>query len=115
MLYSILKTIIETTIVQYVCQNCQGKINESSIELGEILGNQIHLDITCPHCQSKTHIHAEVANIQSHLGGTILGSTPPDKSPERIIPKNDAALQEKDIEEIQKSLEGTQSIEDLLK
>jgi DNA-directed RNA polymerase subunit RPC12/RpoP len=111
MLYSILKTIIDTTIVQYTCQTCQWKINENSIHVGEIRDLQIHLDITCPHCQSHAHIHAEVANIDTQIPGGI----PRWEQENSLIKKNENALNESDIQEVSKNLENIQSIEDLLK
>jgi DNA-directed RNA polymerase subunit RPC12/RpoP len=111
MIYSILKTIIDTTIVQYICQNCSGKIDENSVSIGEATDNQIHLDITCPHCQAQAHIHAEVANVQP-IGGQHQVVSNQEK---KLIPKNENALKEIDIQNVEKSLETIQSVEDLLK
>ncbi len=108
MLYSILKTIIDTTITQYTCQSCQWKIDENSVTVGETNENQIHLDITCPHCQSHAHIHAEVANIHAqitHTEGKHVNS----------IKKNVNAIKDADIQAVTENLQNIQSIEDLLR
>ncbi len=107
MLYSILKTIIDTTIAQYACQNCQWKIDENSVTVGETNASQIHLDITCPHCQSHAHIHAEVANVHTQVTHTPQANT--------HMKKNENVIKESDIQAITENLQNIQSIEDLLK
>lgn len=107
MLYSILKTIIDTTISQYACQNCQWKIDENSVTVGETNASQIHLDIICPHCQSHAHIHAEVANVHTQITQTPQSNTP--------MKKNENAIKESDIQAVSENLQNIQSIEDLLR
>ncbi len=111
MLYSILKTIIDTTIVQYTCQNCQGKIDENSVTIGETNENQIHLDITCHHCQSHAHIHAEVANVHAQITHSHTGWLKDKPS----LKKNENALKDADIQAVTENLQNIQSVEDLLK
>lgn len=111
MLYSILKTIIDTTIVQYNCQNCQWKIDENSVTIGETNENQIHLDIICPHCQSHAHIHAEVANVNTQITHTRLGSG----GDQRSLKKNENAIKDTDIQAVTENLQHIRSVEDLLK
>jgi len=67
MLYIFLKNIIDTTISHYICQNCQGKVDESAVTVSGIGDHMIDLDVHCPHCQTHAHIHAEVANIASEM------------------------------------------------
>jgi DNA-directed RNA polymerase subunit RPC12/RpoP len=110
MLYSILKTIIETTIVQYICQSCQWKIDENSVTVGETTDNQIHLDIHCPHCESHAHIHAEVANVNSQIIHTKNGWLAPS-----IMPKNENAIKDADIRAISDNIGNIRSVEDLLR
>ncbi len=105
MLYPILKTIIDTTIAQYVCQQCQWKVDENCISVGDTTENDIHLDITCPHCHAHAHIHAEIANMSSQIIQTTAASP---------IPKNEHALKDSDIQTITENLENAHSIEDLL-
>ena len=106
MLYPILKTIIDTTITQYLCQQCQGKVDENCISVGGTTDTQIHLDIICPHCQAHAHVHAEVANVQSQIIHTQSSTSP--------IPKNINALQDADIEAVEQNIHNAQSVEDLL-
>ncbi len=67
MLYIFLKNIIETTIAHYVCQTCHGKVDESTVTVTGIGDHVIDLTVNCPHCQTQTHIHAEVANIANEM------------------------------------------------
>ena len=106
MLYSILKTIVDTTITQYICQSCNQKIDENSVVVWETSDTQIHLDITCPHCAANAQIHAEVANVTAniiharqwvHLSG------------------NKNVIKDTDIQAIHDNLQNVHSIEDLLK
>lgn len=111
MLYIVLKTIIETSITQYTCQNCQGKVNESSISVGHANENAIDLTITCPHCASQTQIHAEIANMNHEF----LESDEGKEVIQKAIKKSENTIKDTDIESLSKTLSETRSIEDLLK
>ncbi len=111
MLYIILKTIIETTIEQYICQWCQWKITLDSIRILGIGETVLNLGITCPHCQLNSHIHAEVANIEQNMLNTDAAKDIIHKA----IKKSENAIKDIDIQNIEKSLTETQSVEDLLK
>ncbi len=114
MLYIFLKNIIETTIIQYACQGCQGKVEESSVRVTGIGESLINLDITCPHCQSHAHIHAEVANIATEMLKTDEG-----KALLRKVMKNgtfnENTIKDADITSLMNELSSAHSIEDLLK
>ncbi len=111
MLYVVLKTIIETSIAQYTCQSCQGKVNESSINVTHANESAIDLTITCPHCASGTQIHAEIANMNHEF----LQSDEWQQVIHQAIKKSENAIKDADIESVQKSLSESRSIEDLLK
>lgn len=111
MLYIILKTIIETTIEQYICQWCQWKINIDSIRIIGIGETVLNLGITCPHCQLNSHIHAEIANMTENMIHTDEAKDIIHKA----IRKSENAIKDIDIQNIEKSLTSAQSVEDLLK
>lgn len=74
----------------------------------------INLDITCSHCQSHAHIHAEVANIASEMLKTEEGKN--------ILKKlvqngsiNEQSIKDEDITALRDELTHIQSVEDLLK
>ena len=114
MLYIFLKNIIETTISQYVCQSCQGKVDESSVSVVGIGEHMIDLEVHCPHCQTHTHIHAEVANIANEMLRTDEG-----KALLKKVMKNgnlnENAIKDEDIMTLRNELSSVQSVKDLLK
>ncbi len=79
--------------------------------VGETNENQIHLDITCPKCQSHAHIHAEVANVHTQITHTHSGSEKGQKS----LQKNENALKDADIQAVTENLQNIHSVEDLLR
>ena len=111
MQYSILKTIIETTIAQYICQSCTGRIDENSLGVQAISDNTIHMEVSCPHCQSHAHINAEVANMTFDHSNTLE----PNTLIKNIIQRNTHAIKDEDIRTIEENLQNSQSIEDLLR
>lgn len=108
--YSILKTILETSLSQYLCQWCQSKLEEQSVHIRSIAEGALDFSITCPHCNSETLMHAEIGAAQQN--GFIHGSEKP--IVKNLIEKNIHAIQESDIATIEKNLREKSSIEDLL-
>ncbi|GAB0174545.1 MAG: hypothetical protein HHAS10_04240 [Candidatus Altimarinota bacterium] len=109
--YAILKTIIETSLTQYVCQNCSMKSDENSFNLTKVSEGSVDFLVTCPHCQFETHMHAEVGSAQ------LNNQIPQNGTTNNIVPviKNKNSIQESDITELEKSIMDSSSIEDLLK
>lgn len=114
MLYIFLKNIIDTTLAHFQCQNCQWKVDESAVTITGIGDHMINLDIACPHCQTHTHIHAEVGNIASDMI-----KTPEGKELLKKVMKNgtlnEDAIKDADINSLRNELLSVQSVEDLLK
>lgn len=108
--YAILKTIIETSITQYVCQNCSLKSDEGSFNISKIAEWSVDFIVICPHCQFETHMHAEVGAAQ--LNAQIK---PKNSWAEVSAIKNKNSIKESDITELEKNIMETNSIEDLLK
>lgn len=111
MLYSILKTIIDTTISQYICQSCSGKIDENALHIQGIADNMLHMDVYCPHCQSHAHINAEIANMS--FDSSVLSEQ--NTVIQKVMQKNEHAIKDEDIKTIEQNLQNSQSIEDLLR
>ena len=108
--YSLLKTIIETSISQYTCQNCQWKIDENSINIRKIGDGNVDFHVICPHCQTEAQMHAEIGGAQFNFPGNQWIQPVPVN-----MKKNIHAIQESDIANIERDLTNKQSIEDLLK
>lgn len=107
--YTILKTIIETSISQYVCQNCKGKCDENSFQITKIHAWALDFHVICPHCQTEAQMHAEIGSAQVPW---YQNDAPTPQS--GLLWKNIHALQESDIAFIEKNLSEKKSIEDLL-
>ena len=109
--YAILKTIIETSLTQYVCQNCHNKCDEGSIVINKIDNWAVDFHVICPHCKLEAQLHAEIGSAQIN--------TAPHSAIEPLqnigIMKNHNAIKESDIAHIEKNLTEKNSIEDLLK
>lgn len=110
--YTILKTIIETSLNQYSCQNCQQKPDENSISIEQVNEWAVDFMVTCPHCKAEAQMHAEIGSAQ-------LNTLPNNNSiwikKHISTRKNTNAIQESDIADIEKNLTEKISIEDLLK
>lgn len=121
--YIFLKNIVDTTLENFLCQNCSKKINTESIMITNVWENGVHMSIVCPHCQAHAELKAEIHQmaqemLQSEHGkaffsefmkkwGTI--------GAEFHQPKQQNGIKNDDIEKIEKDIQWANSIEDLLK
>lgn len=108
--YAILKTIIETSLREYMCQNCHQKLDENALNITKISDGTIDFLVICPHCQSEAHMHAEVGTAQLNPQEAFAWV-----QPKKILWNNTNAIQESDIITFEKNILDTNSIEDLLK
>jgi uncharacterized CHY-type Zn-finger protein len=108
--YAILKTIIETSLREYLCQNCHHKLDENALNITKISDGTIDFLVICPHCQSEAHMHAEVGTAQLNPQDAINS-----KKQIKNELNNINAIKESDIALFEKNITETNSIEDLLK
>lgn len=122
--YIILKNIIEATIANFLCQQCQGKIAEQNVNLLGASAQWLSLEVTCPHCGTTGVVKAEVnllaANMfQSEHGRAFLEEMMKKSNlPGGIIFTGNQApaepsIKDEDIMKVRDSLKNQQSMKDL--
>lgn len=105
MIYILLKNIIETTIQNYRCEVCSGGLQEISISIKKLSDQSIDLECVCPSCQTTSHVHIQIADIQNTLRNAgLLGKN-----------TNKDSIKDEDIAKISEDLLRIQSVEDLLR
>lgn len=102
--YQMLKTLLDSLVVNFKCPECQGSVKENNIELVGAAGTSVNLDISCPNCQKHTFVKAEVSQV--NLGNIV------DLKPENIEEfKHKLAEKLTHINLGQKDMHETQNIE----
>jgi len=61
--YQILKTLLDSLVLNFTCPNCNNKVVDNSLEIVGAAWNSINLDVFCPVCQKHTFVKAEVSQI----------------------------------------------------
>lgn len=61
--YQMLKTLLDSLVVNFKCPNCQSQIGENNLEIVGAAGSSINLDVLCPACEKHTFVKAEVSQI----------------------------------------------------
>lgn len=61
--YQMLKTLLDSLILNFKCPNCSSWVLDSNIEVVWAAWNSINLDVFCSTCQKHTFIKAEVSQI----------------------------------------------------
>jgi len=88
--YIIFRSIIEATLVNFKCKDCDSMVSEGNINILGTAGNTINMEIICPNCKTQWIVKAEIGMI-----GNI-------KSPEFI--SNLKQISQKQKEELEASL-----------
>lgn len=65
--YIFLRNIIETTLENFVCQQCGKKITEDVIRVTSIAETGLGMTIVCPHCQTQAEIKAEIHQVANEM------------------------------------------------
>ncbi|MDD2487049.1 MAG: hypothetical protein PHS92_01650 [Candidatus Gracilibacteria bacterium] len=114
--YLILKSIIEATIANFKCKNCDSGISEGNLNILGTAGNNINMEIVCPNCKVQGVVKAEfgmlnnnnlknpdfINNLKTYFNGN----------------KEDSSLEsikDEDILNLRKGLNNSSSIEDFFK
>lgn len=61
--YQMLKTLLESLLINFKCPNCQWQATDNNIEIVWAAWNSINLDIFCSVCQKHTFVKSEVSQI----------------------------------------------------
>lgn len=67
--YLILKNIVETTLAQFICKECNSKVTEQNIQILGTAGNALNMEIMCPQCQNTGVVKAEINVIGPGMNG----------------------------------------------
>lgn len=58
-----LKSILDSIVVNFRCNECTLWVQENNIEITSTAGSTLTLNVHCPHCSKVTLVKAEVNNI----------------------------------------------------
>lgn len=61
--YQMLKTLLDSLVLNFKCPNCSSQINETNLEIVWAAGSSVNLDIICNNCEKHTFVKAEVSQI----------------------------------------------------
>lgn len=61
--YQFVKSIIDSIVQNFVCQQCFWKVQDSHLELVSAVGTSIHMNVVCPHCGKSSVVKAEINSI----------------------------------------------------
>lgn len=110
--YIILKSIIDVTIQNFRCKNCNSWVGEWNINILGTAGNTLNLEIICPNCKTQWIVKAEIWMMWANQNPDFVSNVKnvlqnPDNSKDQI--KDD------DIVKLRKDLNNCSSLEDLFK
>lgn len=71
--YQMLKSILDSIVMNFRCQDCTGSVEDKNLEMISASGTSLNLNVVCPHCGKSTLVKAEVNSVD-------LGSIAPDGS-----------------------------------
>ncbi len=108
--YLILKTIIESTVMNFRCKECNSWISEWNISVLWLAWNSINLEVTCPNCRVQWVVKAEIWFLNQMWGPEMLNSVKWQMNMQ-VDPKE--AIKDSDILSIREDLKNCTSIEDL--
>ena len=67
MQYIFLKSIVDSTLANFVCPQCQNKTTEQALFLAGITSQGVDINIQCHICSLQTHLHAEINTIAHEM------------------------------------------------
>lgn len=114
--YIILKGIIESTIANFKCKDCNSWITEWNINILGSAGNSVNLEVICPNCKTQWVVKAEIGLINNAVTPETLMNL---KNTIAWIQNTKQswidAIKDTDILDIRENLKNCSSIEDLFK
>ncbi len=122
MQYIFLRGIIESTLQNFHCPQCQSKTFEQNIQIMGISPQGADISIACGQCQANTMLHAEINTMASELmsnehGQKFMddylkkwGNISAHMSPTDGVQK----IKDEDITQLYKDLKDAHTVEDIL-
>lgn len=117
--YLIIKSIIEATLANFRCKNCDATVTEKDISILGSAGNALNLEIICPNCKVQGVVKAEIGmmnlpNIQNpEFTGALRQFIENFKKDWFVQPVD--GIKDEDILNLRKNLQSGSSFEDLFK
>lgn len=108
--YLILKTIIDSTIMNFRCKECSSWISEWNINVLWLAWNSINLEVFCPNCRTQWVVKAEIWFLNQGWNPELLNNI---KNINQNPMSNKDLIKDSDILSIRESLKNSSSIEDL--
>jgi len=117
--YLIIKSIIEATLANFRCKNCDTTVTEKDISILGSAGNALNLEIICPNCKVQWVVKAEIGmmnlpNIQNPEFTGALRQFIDNFKKEWFVQPVDG-IKDEDILNLSKNLQSGSSFEDIFK
>ncbi len=117
--YLIIKSIIEATLANFHCKNCDATVTEKDISILGSAGNALNLEIICPNCKVQWVVKAEIGmmnlpNIQNPEFTGALRQFIDNFKKDGFVQSVDG-IKDEDILNLRKNLQSGSSFEDLFK
>ncbi|MCK9272062.1 hypothetical protein M0P65_00765 [Candidatus Gracilibacteria bacterium] len=110
--YIILKSIIEATLVNFKCKNCESQVNEGNINILGTAGNTVNMEIICPNCKTQGIVKAEIGMIGNVKNPEFISNLKniSQKQKEEL---ETSLIKDDDIVKLRKDLNDCSSLNDL--
>lgn len=110
--YLILKHIIEATLVNFRCKECNSKVTEWSLNILGTAWSLVNIEVICPNCKTNWIIKAEVWVISQSWAPISLWDI---KNTNTINNENikKEVIKDSDITDIRNNLKIKNSVNDL--
>lgn len=118
--YLIIKSIIEATIANFQCKECQSHITERDLNILGTAGNSVNLEIICPNCKLQGVVKAEIGMMNiGNVGNPELAQQirqfVESMKNGKIFSMNENSIKDEDILTLRKDLQENASFLDLFK
>lgn len=111
--YLILKTIIDSTIANFKCKDCNSWVSEWNINILWIAWNSINLEVFCPNCRTQWVVKAEIWFLNQWTNPEMINNLKNSLQNPVIQNLNTETIKDSDILSIRENLKNCTSIEDL--
>jgi phage FluMu protein Com len=116
--FLIIKSIIEATIANFHCKDCNSHITERDLNILGTAGNSVNLEIICPKCKLQGVVKAEVGmtnlgNLQNPELAQTLRQFSEGMKNGGFLHNEENSIKDEDILSIRKGLQENVSFQDL--